>query len=104
MTDRPTLHSAVPAVINHTCLSDTAPSYTLMISAGLFIHSTLSPMIPFFKGFIALKAPMHAGSTVYFCICMCRVYNRYFNEPQALDTLFLNTTFVRLMYCAGFYE
>lgn len=68
MTDSPRLHSAVPALINHTCLSDTAPSYTLMISAGLFIHSTPSPMIPLFKGFAALKAPLHAGGTVYFSI------------------------------------
>jgi len=64
MTDRPRLHSAVPALINHTCLSDTAPSYTLMISTGLFIHSTPSLMILLFKGFTALKAPVHTESTV----------------------------------------
>lgn len=102
MTDRPRLHSAVPALINHTCLSDTAPSYTLMISTGLFIHSTPSPMIPLFKGFSALKAPMQAGSVVYFSIFMCWVYRKYFHEPQALDTLLVKRVFVRLMYCSSF--
>lgn len=56
---------------------------------------TPSPMIPLFKGFTALKAPMHAESTVYFSI--------YLFLYRVLDTILLKRVFVRLMYCSVFF-